>query len=90
LAEQLNRMRSQLGYMPVSEVHHLLDRIGQRLSKIDEPLAREYMLDPFPDGIEQKIRQMCRRRQALFARLAQEELRAESERLNDEAASEET
>lgn len=85
LTASSNRSPFPPGYLPLSEVHHLLDRIGQRMSQIDEPLAREYVLDPFPGGIEQKIRQMCRRRQALFARLAQEELQAECERL-DEAA----
>jgi hypothetical protein len=69
-------------HIPLSEVHQLLDRIGQRMSEIDEPLAREYVLDPFPGGIEAKIRQMCLRRKALFDRLARHELEAEQERLS--------
>jgi hypothetical protein len=69
------------GYIPLSEVQLLLDRIGERMSEIDEPLAREYVLDPFPGGIERKIHQMCQRRKALFARLAEDELHAEQERL---------
>ena len=72
-------MAAQL--LPLSEVQLLLARIGERMSQIDEPLAREYVLDPFPGGIEAKIRQMCRRRKALFDRLARTELEAEQERL---------
>jgi len=70
-----------MGYIPLSEVHLLLERIGDRMSEIDEPLAREYVLDPFPGGIERKIHQMCQRRRALFNRLAEDELHAEEERL---------
>jgi hypothetical protein len=81
LAAQLSRVLLQLGYIPLSEVHRLLNRIGARMSEIDEPLAREYVLDPFPGGIEAKIRQMCLRRKALFDRLAKSELEAEQERL---------
>lgn len=81
MAAQLSRVLLQLGYIPLSEVHSLLARIGDRMSQIDEPLAREYVLDPFPGGIEQKIRRMCERRKALFARLVQDELRAEQKRL---------
>jgi hypothetical protein len=51
------------------------------MSQIDEPLAREYVLDPFPGGIEAKIHQMCLRRKALFDRLAENELEAEQKRL---------
>lgn len=83
MAAQLSRVLLQLGYIPVSEVHRLLARIGDRMSQIDEPLAREYVLDPFPGGIEEKIRQMCLRRKALFARLVEDELRAEQQRLVD-------
>lgn len=59
----------------------MLERIGDRMSQIDEPLAREYVLDPFPGGIEQKIRQMCQRRKALFNRLVQSEIEAEQRRI---------
>jgi hypothetical protein len=69
-----------LGYIPLSEVQLLLERIGDRMSQIDEPLAPEYVLDPFPGGIERKIHQMCQRRKALFLRLIQDELTAEQER----------
>jgi hypothetical protein len=70
-----------MGYIPLSEVQLLLERIADRMSEIDEPLTREYVLDPFPGGIERKIHQMCQRRRALFSRLAEDELHAEQERL---------
>jgi hypothetical protein len=81
VAAQLSRVLLQLGYIPLSEVHQLLDRIGDRMSQIDEPMAREYVIDPFPGGIEQKIHQMCQRRKAIFHKLAEDELHAEQERL---------
>jgi hypothetical protein len=81
LAVQISRVLLQLGYIPLSEVHQLLARIGDRMSQIDEPLAREYVLDPFPDGIEQKIHRLCQRRKMLFDKLAADELRAEQNRL---------
>jgi hypothetical protein len=81
LATQISRALLQLGYIPLSEVHQLLTRIGDRMSQIDEPLAREYVLDPFPGGIEQRIHRLCQRRKALFDKLAADELRAEEERL---------
>ena len=81
MAAQISRVLLQLGYIPLSEVHQLLARIGDRMSQIDEPLAREYVLDPFPGGIEQKIHRLCERRKALFNKLAADELRAEEERL---------
>ena len=81
MAAQISRLLLQLGYIPLSEVHQLLARIGDRMSRIDEPLAREYVLDPFPGGIEQKIRQLCQRRKTLFDKVAADELRAEEKRL---------
>jgi hypothetical protein len=84
LAAQNSRAMLQLGYIPLSEVQLLLARLSERMSEIDEPLAREYVLDPFPGGIEAKIRQMCLRRKALFDRLAKVELDAEQERLASE------
>ena len=81
MAAHLNRTQLQLGYIPLSEVHDLLERIGDRMSQIDEPLAREYVIDPFPGGIERKIHQMCERRKAIFHRLAEDELQAEQERI---------
>lgn len=81
LAARQNRALQQQSYLPLNEVHLLLERIGDRMSQIDEPLAREYVLDPFPGGIEQKIQQMCRRRKALFDRLVRAELDAERHRL---------
>ena len=72
----------QLGYIPLSDVHELLERIGDRMSQIDEPLAREYVIDPFPGGIERKIHQMCQRRKAIFHKVAEDELLAEQERLS--------
>ena len=69
------------GYITLSEVQRLLSRIGERMSQIDEPLAREYVIDPYPDGIERKIHQLCERRKALFNKLAEKELREERDRL---------
>jgi hypothetical protein len=77
----LNRVLLEMGFVPLSDVHELIERIGDRMSQIDEPLAREYVIDPFPGGIEQKIRQMCQRRKAIFSKLAEDELQAERERL---------
>lgn len=74
---QISRVLLQLGYIPLSEVHRLLARISERMSQIDEPMAREYVLDSFPGGIEQKIHQMCLRRKALFDKLGEAELQAE-------------
>jgi hypothetical protein len=81
LAAQISRVLLQLGYIPLSEVHRLLARVGDRMSRIDEPLAREYVLDPFPGGIEQKIHRLCRRRKAIFDKVVADELRAEQERI---------
>ena len=81
MAVPISRVLLQMGYIPLSEVHQLLARIGERLSQIDEPLAREYVLDPFPGGIEQKIRRMCQRRKTLFDKVVADELRAEEERI---------
>jgi len=81
LAAQLSRVLLHLGYIPLSKVHQLLERIGDRMSQIDEPLAREYVIDPFPGGIEQKIHQMCERRKAIFHKLAENELQAEQEHI---------
>jgi hypothetical protein len=81
LDAQISRVLLQLGYIPLSEVHRLLARISERMSQIDEPMAREYVLDSFPGGIEQKIHQMCLRRKALFDKLAEAELQAEQNRL---------
>ena len=81
MAAQFSRVLLQLGYIPITEVHQLLERIGDRMSQIDEPLAREYVIDPFPGGIEQKIHQMCQRRKALYTKLAEDELQAEQERI---------
>jgi hypothetical protein len=77
----LSKVLLQLGYIPLSDVHELLERISDRMSQIDEPLAREHVLDPFPGGIERKIHQMCQRRKALFNKLAEDELQAEQERI---------
>jgi len=81
LGALINRAFVRLGYIPLSEVHGLLARISERMSQIDEPLAREYVLDPFPGGIEQKIHQLCARRKAMFDKLAESELHAERTRL---------
>ena len=81
MTPHLTRVLLEMGYIPLSDVHELLGRIGARMSQIDEPLAREYVLDPFPGGIERKIHQMCKRRKAIFSKLAEDELQAERERL---------
>jgi len=83
---QVARSRDEIlmrhGYMPVSEVRELLARIGNRMGQLDEPMAREYVLDPYPGGIEHKIALMCRRRKTMFASLADQEV----DRLADGAA----
>ena len=81
MAARISRLLLRLGYIPLGEVHRLVARIGDRMSQIDEPLAREYVLDPFPGGIEQRIHRLCQRRKMLFDKLAADELRAEEERL---------
>jgi hypothetical protein len=37
-------------------------------------MAREFVLDPQPGGIEHKISLMCQRRQAVLAHIVEEEL----------------
>ena len=81
MAAQLSRVLLRLGYIPLRDVHQLLARIGDRMSQIDEPLAREYVMDPHPDGLERKIHKLCQRRKALFHKLAATELQAEQDRL---------
>ena len=81
MTPHLTRVLFEMGYIPLSDVHELLERIADRMSQIDEPLAREYVIDPFPGGIEHKIHKMCERRKALFNKLAEDELQAEQERL---------
>ena len=81
MAAQISRVLLQLGYIPLSEVHQLLARIGNRMSQIDEPLSREYVLDPFPGGIEQRIHRLCERRKMLFEKVVADELQAEEKRL---------
>ncbi len=85
LAAQIRRLLLQFGYIPLTDVRRLLARIGSRLGQIDEPLSREYMLNPFPGGIEQRIHRLCRRRRVLFDKLAAAELRAEADGLVDGA-----
>ena len=70
-----DRVLRRLGYVPVSEVRELLNRVSRRLAQLDEPMAREFMLDPQPGGIEHKIALMCQRRKTIFANLAEEELK---------------
>ena len=74
MARFRHRILRRLGYVPVSEVRDLAARISRRLEQLDEPLAREYVLDPYPGGIEHKIMLMCQRRQAMLATIAEEEL----------------
>ena len=81
LDAQISRVLLRLGYMPLGDVRWLLARISERMSQIDEPLAREYVLDPVSGGIELKIHQMCLRRKALFDKLVENELQAEQKRL---------
>jgi len=77
--------RKVAGYMSLQDVHELLSRIGERMNQLDEPLAREYVLDPFPGGIEQKIHQMCQRRKVLYERLARVELHTRRDRTSRSA-----
>jgi hypothetical protein len=69
-----DRVLRRLGYVPASDVRELLGRLCRRLGQLDEPMAREFVLDPQPGGIEHKISLMCRRRQAVLAHVAEEEL----------------
>jgi hypothetical protein len=68
------RILQRLGYVRIGEIDQLLVRIGQRLAEVDEPMTREYVLDPYPGGIEHKVRLLCQRRKTFFDRTAQEEL----------------
>jgi len=77
--------RKVTGYMSLQDVYELLSRIGERMNQLDEPLAREYVLDPFPGGIEQKIHQMCQRRKVLYERLARVELHTRRDRMSGSA-----
>lgn len=81
MIDRLSRIFLKLGYLPVDAVDRMLERIGHRLGELDEPLAREYVLDPFPDGIEQRIRQLCQRRKSVYARLAADELQGQRQRI---------
>jgi hypothetical protein len=74
MARSRHEILRRHGYVPVSELRELLAHIGHRLEQLDEPLAREYVLDPYPGGIEHKIALMCQRRQAMLAMIAEEEL----------------
>jgi len=81
MIERLTRIFLRLGYIPVDAVDQMLERIGRRLGQLDEPLAREYVLDPFPDGIEERIHRLCQRRRTVYARLAADELQAQRQRI---------
>jgi len=81
LAARFDWVLLQLGYISLGEVQQMLARVGERMSEIDEALAREYMIDRAPGGIEQRIRQMCLRRKALFDKLTKDELQAERDRI---------
>jgi hypothetical protein len=81
MIERLSRIFLRLGYIPVDTVDQMLERIGHRLGQLDEPLAREYVLDPFPDGIEERIHQLCRRRRTVYTRLAADELQEQRQRI---------
>jgi hypothetical protein len=73
MARFRDRLFRQLGYVPASEVLALLDRLCDRVEQLDEPMAREFVLDPQPGGIEHKISLMCKRRKVTITRLAAEE-----------------
>jgi hypothetical protein len=62
------------GYLAVGEVQALLASVIDRMASLDEGLTREYVMDPFPGGIEHKVVLLCRRRKALLTRLAEQEL----------------
>jgi hypothetical protein len=85
VTDRLARLLRKLGYLPVDEVNHMLQRIGLRLGQLDEPLAREYVLDPFPGGIEHRIHQLCERRRTVYAKLAADELQTQRDGIAREA-----
>ncbi|HYM72760.1 MAG TPA: hypothetical protein VET89_07245 [Stellaceae bacterium] len=74
MARFRDRILHRLGYLPVDEVQALCVRIGRRVEQLDESITREYVLDPYPGGIEHKITLLCRRRKTYFTRIAEEEL----------------
>ncbi|MBV9825292.1 MAG: hypothetical protein JO001_06425 [Alphaproteobacteria bacterium] len=62
------------GYLSESEVEALIGRVVDRLASIDEAMTREYVIDPFPGGIEHKIALLCRRRKLVLTKLVEQEL----------------
>ena len=76
----IRRLLLRQGYMSLTDVEALIARIGERMAAIDGHLAREYVIDPMPGGIQHKIELMCRRRRSVFEKIAAEELRARRER----------
>jgi hypothetical protein len=64
MARSRHQILRRHGYIPVGEVRDLLARLCDRVERLDQPLAREYVLDPYSGGIEHKIEQMCQRRKA--------------------------
>jgi hypothetical protein len=74
MARSRDEILRRHGYLPMSEIRGLLTRIGHRLEQLDEPMAREYVLDPYPGGIEHKIALMCQRRHAMLETIADDEL----------------
>ncbi|HVH81863.1 MAG TPA: hypothetical protein VM782_20865 [Stellaceae bacterium] len=62
------------GYVAVTEMRDMLDRLCRRMAELDEPMAREYVLNAPSSLIEHEIRRMCKRRRAILHRLAEAEL----------------
>ena len=62
------------GYVALSEMREMLARLCQRMAELDEPMAREYVLNAPSGAIEHEIKLMCKRRGAILSRLAEAEL----------------
>ena len=62
------------GYVALTEMRDMLDRLCRRMEELEEPMAREYVLNAPSSGIEHEIKRMCRRRRAILHRLAEAEL----------------
>ena len=62
------------GYVALTEMRELLARLCQRMEELDEPMAREYVLNAPSGTIEHEIKLMCKRRRSILHRLAETEL----------------
>jgi hypothetical protein len=74
MTHSIRKILRRKGYVTLSEVRDLLARVCRRVEEFDEPMAREYMLNPYPGGIEHMIGRMCDRRKVVLLHIADEEL----------------